>query len=720
MNRCAILVFSAIASAGCARGPVASLAPAKLDELPASFNHLKPAAEPDAIVGAPFGWDKQLLFSDDGGLVVVADERIALVDTRRRVLIDQLALNSPLLPDRSNALAPTAHLQQTSTDAVWQWAPARHTIVGATCLGGWGDVTSGLAVWIPSELSSPTPITPAPHACVPLAISPDGTRALARVGPTAVRWYAVADGAPVGAAIELERTPERAAVSPDGKLIAFATRNELGIYDAAAGSLRMLVPPRNHRTGALRFAPSGRVLVAAGDVETDAWELASATSSATRIADHVAGFAFDADGTQLALATAKDIEIVDGATFALHGVVAIANATAVAWTPDGTQLVASTRDALVVHDLAAPPAPVTIDHAWFDQLHPLPVPPPPREPAFASDGTIDGRVLAHGAPVAGVEVRLTSGDRWPVARELPPIVGRTGADGAFHFTAVPRVSWQLTVAPPGMTQGSWAAMLRDRESVTAEVTVEPAVTVHGVVLGPDGHPAAGARVVHAAEYGLGRVETTAGADGSFTIDHLDIRNSSGHYAVAAWGADGAIGLGEANLRGAAAPKLAIRLTSATDPHVLVVKFVDERGAPIAGAPVHFDANVPSDRTDANGLASTWLDPGRFSGEKSLSAAVESEDGTRQGAQIALPARGVQVVTVHTSPPASDLLPVSCSRYRDEVERLQHCDRVPQATRDAMAAEFLWSAPRWLRHPERIGSACDDDAHLAREVLETCR
>ncbi len=636
MNRWSIIAISAV-SGGC--GATASTTPATLDALPAAFAQPRSAPRPDEIAGAPFGYDKKLVFGDGGELVVVADERIALADTRRRIVIDQLFLNSPSAPDRSNDLAPSARLQQTSTAAVWQWDAAQHAIVGATCLGGLGEVTRGLAVWTPSK-SAPAPI---PHAattpCAPLAISRDATMVLARVGPSTVQWYAIADGAPLGAPIALEYTPTLASVSPDGKLIAFAGRgSELGLYDVGARSLRMLSQPRNHRTLALAFGPTA--LVAAGDVETVAWKLDAAT--ATRVADHVDALAFSVDGALLAIATAKEIAIVDGATFAPRRAVAIAGATVVALTPDNAQLVASTRDALVVRDLGAAPAPVALDHAWFDRLRPLAVPSPPREPAFASDGAVDGRVLAHGAPVAGVEVRLTTGERWPIASKLSPIVGRTGADGAFHFTGVPRVSWLVTAAPPGMTAGSWGLTLRDRKAVTGEVSVEPAVALHGVVLGPDGQPAAGARVVHAATYGLGRVETTTAADGSFTIDHLDTRNWAGRYSVAAWGADGAIGLGDANLSDA---KLAIKLASATDPNVLRVKFIDDRGAPIAGAPVWFAANVPSDRTDANGLASTWLDAGRVS--TSVFAAIVMDDGYHQGAEIALPAHGVQVVTIHT-------------------------------------------------------------------------
>jgi hypothetical protein len=138
------------------------------------------------------------------------------------------------------------------------------------------------------------------------------------------------------------------------------------------------------------------------------------------------------------------------------------------------------------------------------------------EPAAA----VRGRARTPGgAPVAGARVRAVPiVSRWPGFDQpsAPPEetgVTATDAAGAFQLEGLSPGSWAVTVDAPGTHPVSLPRVPVPGEPL--DVTLEPLGAVEGIVLQPDGRPAAGALVRGAsADHGA---EDRAGADGRFRL-----------------------------------------------------------------------------------------------------------------------------------------------------------------------------------------------------------
>jgi hypothetical protein len=684
-----------------------------------------PAPNPWVVADWPWTGSQTLMFVDGGAALLGSDgSSLTLVDPRRRVVVDTVALRSATVPDRSGTPGSEPKLAQDLPDARWAWDAARHTVVAAGCLSGSGEIAGGLSVWTPGLQPLPVPLIGADKRaeCRPLAITADGALILARTAATSVQLFAAATASPTGAPILLAHDPVIGSAAIGGAWI--ATGDDTGnveLYEAASGRRETLARDRNHQIRGLIFDPTRAVLIVLGDVETVAWDLPARTPTHLTGGSDVA--AFSLDGKRLALAAADKISILDGATLQLTRSLEITTSIgiqALALSPDAALLAVISAQDREIRELAAVGPPATLDRRWFDQLRPLPVPGPPPEPAFTRDGIVEGRVTQAGRPVAGAEIWLVPNEQeWPHARALAAITRRTGADGAFRITGVPRIDWRGGVTAPGRTAGGWIAELRKQPKQTANAKLEPAVTIQGLVLGPDGRPAANVHVFHGSSRDAPEVALTTASDGTFTIDHLrrDTDSSYGPgYELQAWRSDGAVVTTRTPLKAVGPIKITLRLRAPDDPHVVRLQLVDETGAPVPNASVELGHAVKHPG-DARGMFSSDVEPRIDQGNRvDVQATV---DGYVRDQQIAWPAHGVVTVAIRLAPPPGALLPLVCTIYQRAIERLAHCDRVPQATRAALASELARAAKTWAAHPETAELACSLNQYVATENARMC-
>jgi hypothetical protein len=695
---------------------------------PATTPATTPAADPDAWSVKGWSWSggSGLMFVDRGAeLLVTNGSALMLVDPRRRIVVDSLDLRSVSIPDRSAPPGQGAKLEQVLYGALWGWDQARDTVVGAVCLGGRGEIAGGLGVWAPGLQELPAPLTAAATQgeCHPLAISADGSLFLARTAASTIQLFAVATASPVGAPITLAHDPVAGAIAPDGKWLATgAATGDVELYEPGSGRLETLPRDRNHEIRGLMFdlaRPARPVLVVHGDAEVVAWELLGRTP--THLADGIEVSGVSPDGKYLALATREAISIRDGATLQPARSFEVSNTEAIAFSPDATLLAVYTHNSLEIRELGPGGPPAAFDRRWFDQLHPLPVPAPPSEPAFTRDGVVEGRVTAAGRPVAGAEIRLAPiAEERSRARALAAIVTRTGADGRYRLTGVPRIDWGITVSAPGLLRGGGLADLRKRAKATGESKLENAVTIRGLVLGPDGRPVANTHVFHGKTESAPEVEVTSARDGTFTIDHLwrdaDTYYGHGGYELQAWRSDGAVATVRTLLKAVGPIHVTLRLAAPEDPHVVRLKIVDENGAAVPDADVQF-GNVVHHRSDARGMFVTDAEPGVVQDDQ---VGVQiTVDGYVLDRRIPWPAHGVVTVAIRRTAPPGTLLPLACTLYRNAIERVVPCVRIPRATRDALKSEFDRAAATWAAHPDRAEFDCSLGLQVANDNARLC-
>jgi hypothetical protein len=635
----------------------------------------------------------------DGGaaLLASAGSSLYVVDPIKRTVVASAAFDSERVPDRGGTPVQGATREQEIELAIWRWDAAHRSVVGAVCIGGDGEVVRGLAVWAPGREPVPRHL-PVDHKqeCRPLAVAPDASTVIARTAPKTAQLFSSASTTALGGPIVLANDPQVAAFSPDGTSIAIAGDGVIELYDVASGHHETLPAGRDQHVRGLVFDPVRHVLLSIGDVDLLAWNLAAKTS--TRIApgadvtDGVRAAAFSGDGKTLALARATSLAIVDGAAFTPIRSVDASNGIVLALSPDGSVLAVQTYQDLETFELhARPPATAAIDASWVAQLAELPVPPAKREPDFTRDAAVDGRVMANGHPVAGAEVRLEpSNQEWPRARKLAPLRTRTAGDGSYHFRSVARIDWGVTIRAPGLTTAGFLAQLRQQPAVHAATsTLEPAITIRGTVLGANGRPAANAEVALASAYGVEPVLLPVARDGTFVLDHLrhDTRSygDGDGYTFAAWLPDGSVGVTTAFVKTTTPVKAVVKLLRPDDSHVSRVRVIDETDAPVKGASVNTSMGMFVHRTGADGVY-TFIGP-------LAPDPVVAVDGRGVMQHVESSAPGLVVVRIRRSPESS-LLPLACIRYREAVQQVQHCDRVPAATRTALQDELDRSSAAW--------------------------
>jgi hypothetical protein len=680
-----------------------------------------PPPKPEVVpgVGASSGLD----FIDGGAALLASGASVLyVIDPVKRAVIASTTFDSERVPDRGGTPVQGAHREQGLSSTIWHWDAAHRTVLGATCIGGFGDVVRGLAVWAPAREPTPRHLpVDTQQDCRPLALAPDGSTVVARTAPNTAQLFSVAGASKLGAPIALAHDARLAAYAPDGKTIAIAGDNAIELYDVASGHHETLLAAHDQHLHALVFDPASAVLLSIGDVDLLAWNLGAKTSTRIAAGAEVGGgvraAAFSADGKQLALAHDSSLVIVDGAAFTPIRTFDASDAHALAFSPDGSALAVQTYQDLEIFDLAAR-TPKAIDAGWLADLASLPVPPPEREPDFTRDGEVDGRVMANGRPVAGAEIRLEpSNQEWPRARKLAALRTRTGADGRYRFGSVPRIDWGVTIRAPGLTIAGFIATLRGQAALRAVTsTLDPAVTIRGTVLRPDGRPAASAEVAVASSYGIVPVLVPLARDGTFAIDHLR-RDTTSYgngvgYTIAAWLPDGSVGVTTAFVKETTPVKAVVQLLRPDDPHVARVRVIDETGAPVANATVTTSMGSFVHRTGADGIYA-------FIGARVPDVQVEVE-GRAFMPHVEESSSGVGVATIRRSLEAGQLLPLACIRYRDTMQAVQHCDRVPAATRAALQDELDRSSATWASSTESNDAfGCSTQLDQAEREAKRC-
>jgi uncharacterized GH25 family protein len=199
--------------------------------------------------------------------------------------------------------------------------------------------------------------------------------------------------------------------------------------------------------------------------------------------------------------------------------------------------------------------------------------------------------LHASAPVAGTVQDAETKE--PLAGALvvagDAVGARTGPDGAFRVEAAPAGPVQVTATAPGFGTGTAMAGKSARRREGLVLLLGPVSSVAGVVLAPDGAPAAGADVaveVLAEVPGSGKVPTDtlagkAGEDGKFRVEAVPVGQA---LRVSARGEAGFAAPVEAGplARGKPGEGLVLRLAPGA---TIVVTVLDEAGKPVEGAAV---------------------------------------------------------------------------------------------------------------------------------------
>ena len=137
-------------------------------------------------------------------------------------------------------------------------------------------------------------------------------------------------------------------------------------------------------------------------------------------------------------------------------------------------------------------------------------------------GRVTGTVVDEtGQPVPGVDVSWSPSEI-PVHMVFQPATLVTDAAGKFEFPVVwPDVELAVTARKEGYVQRRPAVLMTKKGQATpVQVTVAiPKESVEGVVLRPDGSPAAGV-AVHTSGQGQDYVSTETSADGTFRLQGL--------------------------------------------------------------------------------------------------------------------------------------------------------------------------------------------------------
>jgi|GEM_PF-3116617 len=161
--------------------------------------------------------------------------------------------------------------------------------------------------------------------------------------------------------------------------------------------------------------------------------------------------------------------------------------------------------------------------------------PPPLVLILAATGTIEGRVfdLVTRDPVAGARVRLDATGE-PAGRGGLSVLA--AADGTYLAAGLVPGSWRVTPEKRGLylsSAGTEVALAPGVPKLDVPLTLDPGLTIAGLVLDAAGAPLAGARVTLGGREDVGQPPPTvnrnvrAAADGSFR--HVALR--SGVYAL---------------------------------------------------------------------------------------------------------------------------------------------------------------------------------------------
>ncbi|HEX2689608.1 MAG TPA: hypothetical protein VHN14_23480 [Kofleriaceae bacterium] len=575
-------------------------------------------AGPQATGGAVPGYTAWILQSlrfidGDHRLIGARSGYLMNMDPVSRRQLGDIELSSPQVPDPNGRPGVGETLSWNISEAVWAWDSTAHGLVGAIRIVASGKALSGLAVWRPGGAALPTEIpATAGSNCEPVAISPDARVVVARVidratrscdESHAVQVFDLATTKPLSAPIDIGRA-ETAAFSQDGRYLAIGTDGKgAALYDLQRQTLAKVPSAERIQTIALRGSPP-TVLWSTFQGKLESWQPGSEVVSR----GEGEALTLSPDGRIAAAFVDNAIVLLDPVTLQrISGPISGAGfgrPTAIAFSEDSRQIAAAEGSAVSVWQLGTIDAAPYTDTGWFAALHRLPVPPPNPTPPIEHDAAIDGRVLLAGKPVANATVTLLPHHQeYADARALPPLVTHTGADGRYRFVHVPTILWGQSVTAPGTTYGGYLCDMRKTKVCHQDVTVERALTIRGIVRGPDQRPAAGVRVFHPGVVDLGddEVDITTDRAGKFVIDHLRPKAGMPGYRITARRADGAVRSSALDNSKAGPQAITLVLVDPHDLSVLHVQVVDRGGKPVAGAFVSIEGH--SVKTDARGLAS---------------------------------------------------------------------------------------------------------------------
>ena len=181
-----------------------------------------------------------------------------------------------------------------------------------------------------------------------VAFAPDGKLLAAMTDHGAVVWN-VATRRQLGRPLSTGLAATGLAFSPDGRTLAVASPAAVTLWNVRTRSETKL-PVQS--AAALAFDPRGRELAIARDSGPPLlWNVRGSRSTPLPIASVATALAFSPDGTRLAVATGRDISLVDTRTRQLLPLPLIGHTAAVnsvAFSPDGRRLVSASDDATAI------------------------------------------------------------------------------------------------------------------------------------------------------------------------------------------------------------------------------------------------------------------------------------------------------------------------------------------------------------------------------------
>ncbi len=200
----------------------------------------------------------------------------------------------------------------------------------------------------------------------------------------------------------------------------------------------------------------------------------------------------------------------------------------------------------------------------------------------------------------------------------------TGPDGAFRLERIPAGPVVLTATAPGYAELDRHLPETKRGRTGLTLLLTPASTVSGIVLAPDGAPAAGASVTLrefrdiaiAGSVQTGSKEATSGPDGRFRIEGVPFGLRIKVDARSETGISDTVEAGPFQ-KGEPAADLVLKLSPAA---ILVVTVLDEAGRPVEGASVSHAPEAAKEEGEGgedgdgeDGPAAPFFGPGRQAG-----------------------------------------------------------------------------------------------------------
>ncbi len=81
-------------------------------------------------------------------------------------------------------------------------------------------------------------------------------------------------------------------------------------------------------------------------------------------------------------------------------------------------------------------------------------------------------------------------------------------------------------------------------------------------------------------------------------------------------------------------------------------------------------------------------------------------------------------TEEAKPAATGDLPAECNEYKAAIDALSKCDKLPQATRDALKQSYEQTSAAWASVPAEgkaaLGTACKSAADAVKQSAAACK